>query len=48
MLHRETISQGTLGLLIRLCADPELSLFALAGGTSLALRLIGHYQRGQG
>jgi len=41
MLHREALPPGTLGLLTALSADPALSAFALAGGTSLALRF-GH------
>jgi hypothetical protein len=41
MLHRETVSESTLDLLIRLSGRPELGSFALAGGTSLALRF-GH------
>lgn len=41
MLHFETISPGTLDLLISLCALPALDGFALAGGTALALRF-GH------
>lgn len=38
MLHRETVSPSTLGLLRALCAHPVLDAFALAGGTALALR----------
>ncbi len=38
MLHRETVSESSLDLLIRLGGRPELGAFALAGGTSLALR----------
>jgi predicted nucleotidyltransferase component of viral defense system len=41
MLHRETIPASTLDLLIKLCAEPALQSFALAGGTALALRM-GH------
>src|SRR4051794_36066029 len=41
MLHRETVSPSTLDLLVALCAHPMLANFALAGGTSLALRF-GH------
>ena len=41
MLFRETVSTSALDLLIRLSNAPELGGFALAGGTSLALRL-GH------
>lgn len=41
MLHFEAVSSGTLDLLIRLCRVKCLEPFALAGGTSLALRF-GH------
>lgn len=41
MLHPSTVQPGTLELLRRLLQLPELSAFALAGGTSLALRF-GH------
>lgn len=41
MLHYDTIQPGTLGLLKRIMAVPELNDFNLAGGTSLALQ-IGH------
>jgi len=41
MLQKETVGQGTLDLIRTLQQDPELSRFALAGGTALALYL-GH------
>ena len=41
MLHREAVPAGTLDLLTSLCRHPALAPFALAGGTSLALRF-GH------
>jgi hypothetical protein len=41
MLHREALPPGTLDLLKALSANPALKDFALAGGTSLALRF-GH------
>ncbi len=41
MLHRETVEQGTLDLLIQLMSLNILKPFNLAGGTSLALQL-GH------
>ena len=41
MLHRETVSARALDLLSRLSKTGKLSAFALAGGTSLALRF-GH------
>jgi hypothetical protein len=41
MLHRETLSPVALDLLKVLCAHPAVNPFALAGGTSLALRF-GH------
>ncbi len=41
MLHYATIKPGTLGLLKKIMAVPELKDFNLAGGTSLALQ-IGH------
>lgn len=41
MLHYTTIKPGTLGLLKKIMAVPELKDFNLAGGTSLALQ-IGH------
>jgi predicted nucleotidyltransferase component of viral defense system len=41
MLHRETLSPSALDLLTALCAHPAMRSFALAGGTSLALRF-GH------
>jgi Nucleotidyl transferase AbiEii toxin, Type IV TA system len=41
MLHREAVPAGTLDLLTSLCRHPALASFALARGTSLALRF-GH------
>ena len=41
MLHTKTVSGDTLGLLKGLMALPELSSFALVGGTNLSLRF-GH------
>jgi predicted nucleotidyltransferase component of viral defense system len=41
MLHREALPTGTLDLLTALSSNPALASFALAGGTSLALRF-GH------
>lgn len=41
MLHPSTVQPGTLELLKHLLQLPELSAFALAGGTSLAMRF-GH------
>ena len=41
MLHTQTVTGATLGLLKRLMARPELAQFALVGGTNLSLRL-GH------
>ncbi len=41
MLHFETVSPCALDLLIQISGDPRLREFALAGGTSLALRF-GH------
>ena len=41
MLHRQTLPTSALDLLIALCRHPALKSFALAGGTSLALRF-GH------
>lgn len=41
MLHTQTVTGATLGLLKRLMARPELTQFALVGGTNLSLRL-GH------
>jgi hypothetical protein len=41
MLYKKTVAEPTLELLKRLLAMPELSQFALVGGTNLALRL-GH------
>ncbi len=41
MLHVHTIEPGTLGLLNKIMAVPELADFNLAGGTALALQ-IGH------
>lgn len=41
MLQYRTVAEGTVELLRRLMQAPELSAFALAGGTSLALQL-GH------
>lgn len=38
MLHFETISPDTLGLLKRICQDPDFNDFSLVGGTNLALR----------
>lgn len=41
MLHKETVTGATLGILNDLMAMPELQQFALVGGTNLSLRL-GH------
>ncbi len=41
MLHTQTVAPATLELLVNLLAIPELSSFALVGGTNLALQL-GH------
>lgn len=41
MLHTQTVTGATLGLLKRLMARPELAQFTLVGGTNLSLRL-GH------
>jgi len=41
MLHKETVEAGTLDLIKRLMADPELLDFFMVGGTALSL-LIGH------
>ncbi len=41
MLHTQTVSPATLGLLKQLMAIPELDKFMLVGGTNLALQL-GH------
>lgn len=41
MLQHHTVEPGTLGLLKKIMAVPELSDFNLAGGTALALQ-IGH------
>jgi hypothetical protein len=41
MLHTNTVKPGTLELLIKITAIPELTGFNLAGGTALALQ-IGH------
>lgn len=41
MLHTATVEPGTLGLLNRLMAEPDLAPFNLVGGTALSLR-IGH------
>mgnify|MGYP000281754711 CR=1 FL=1 len=41
MLHTQTVTGATLGLLKRLMARPELAQFSLVGGTNLSLRL-GH------
>lgn len=41
MLHQETVTGATLGILNNLMAMPELRQFALVGGTNLALRF-GH------
>lgn len=41
MLYTQTITGATLGLLKRLMARPELTQFALVGGTNLSLRF-GH------
>lgn len=41
MLHKETVETGTLDLIHRLMADPQLQDFFLVGGTALSL-LIGH------
>lgn len=43
MLHTSTVEPGTLGLLKKLMAEPELQAFNLVGGTALSLR-IGHRQ----
>ncbi len=41
MLHKETVSQTTLGILKTLMNDDKLKDFVLVGGTALSLR-IGH------
>ena len=41
MLHKETVSAGTLELIKRLMRDKELNSFILVGGTALSLQL-GH------
>lgn len=41
MLHKETVSKGTLDLINRLMADDHLKSFYLVGGTALSL-MIGH------
>lgn len=41
MLHTQTVTRATLGLLKELMAVPELSQFGLVGGTNLSLRF-GH------
>lgn len=41
MLHKETVSEGTLDLIHRLMADEQLKDFYLVGGTALSL-MIGH------
>ena len=41
MLHKETVTRGTLELLIKLMSDKELKDFSLVGGTAMAL-YIGH------
>ncbi len=41
MLHTQTVTGATLGLLKQLMARPELTQFVLVGGTNLSLRL-GH------
>lgn len=41
MLHKETVSEGTLDLINRLMADEQLKDFYLVGGTALSL-MIGH------
>jgi hypothetical protein len=41
MLHKETVTKGTLDLINRLMADDYLKSFYLVGGTALSL-LIGH------
>lgn len=41
MLHKETVTEGTLDLINRLMGDDRLKSFYLVGGTALAL-MIGH------
>lgn len=41
MLHKETVTPGTLDLIQRLMNDQQLNFFYLVGGTALSLR-IGH------
>lgn len=41
MLHKETVTTGTLDLINRLMADDHLKVFYLVGGTALSL-MIGH------
>lgn len=41
MLHKETVTEGTLDLINRLMEDDQLKSFYLVGGTALAL-IIGH------
>jgi Nucleotidyl transferase AbiEii toxin, Type IV TA system len=41
MLHTETVEKGTLALIKKLMADPELQTFYLVGGTALSLKM-GH------
>jgi hypothetical protein len=41
MLHQKAVPSATLGLLKNISSLPQLSSFALGGGTNLALRL-GH------
>lgn len=41
MLHKETVTEGTLDLINRLMQDDQLKSFYLVGGTALAL-IIGH------
>lgn len=41
MLHKETVTEGTLDLINRLMADEQLKDFYLEGGTALSL-MIGH------
>ena len=41
MLHKETVTPGTLDLILELMKDHQLNSFYLVGGTALSLR-IGH------
>jgi len=41
MLHKETVTAGTLDLIRRLMDDAHLQQFYLVGGTALAL-MLGH------